>query len=366
MKIYNRILALLLVMLLLAATPAALAAGSQKTGYAGDSVVLTFSYSNIFGVDGTFSLNDPDGIVESWNASGYSGNFSGEASGQSCFLYGTSAGTATIRVTVKLKGSAQPGQSASVSFSYSLVTDDMGNVTDYKTDTSKVTVIEWVAPADPTPTVPVVTNPTDYTDLERQIALANGLNESDYTLESWQNLAAALTAANEALQLKDQAVVDTAASNLKAAIEALVKMDYTALQEAVKQAQEFAAGQQTGSDWLALGNVLGQVEALMVSGDQAAVDAAAAQILELLASLEANMPKEQEPVIQYKDVIVEVPPTDDYCNISIHRIWPVLFFISLAVNVLLGGALILVIGIRRKKHDNTPLVDYNIDDDMDV
>lgn len=365
MKLSNRILALLLAVLLLtAAAPAALAAGSQKTGYAGDSVVLTFSYSDIYGVDGSFSLDDPNGIVESWSASGYSGNFSGDASGQSCFLYGTSAGNATVKVTVKLKGSAQVGQSASVYFSYSLVTDDMGNVTDYKTDTAKVTVVERVAVVEPTPTPPTPVTPTDYSELERQIALANGLNEADYTAETWAALLDALTAANEALQVKEQAVVDTAAADLKAAIEAMVKMDYSALEEALKKAQAFVGTQEMGGDWLSLGQAVGKGQELLTSGDQAAVDAVTAQILDALTKLEAYVPKEVEPEIVYKDKIVEVPPTTDFCNISSHRIWPILFFVGLGLNVLLGGALILVISVRKKKHDDTPLVDYNIDDDV--
>jgi len=365
MRFGKRILALLLAAaVLVAAAPAVWAAGSQKTGYAGSDVVLTFSYNNVYGVDGTFTLNDPDGIVQSWNVAGFSGNFSGDASGQSCFLYGTAASNATVRVNVKLKGSAQPGQSATVSFNYSLVTDDMGNVTDYKTDTAKVSVVEYVAPVEPTPKPPVVENPTDYTELERQIALANGLNEADYTAESWKALLEALTDANEALQQKDQAVVDTAAANLKSAIDAMVKMDYSALEEALQKAQGFVGTQEMGGDWLALGQAVGKGQELLTSGDQAAVDAVTAQILEALTKLEAYVPKEVEPEIVYKDKIVEVPPTDDYCNIPTHRVWPIAFFVSLGVNVLLLGAVILILSVRKKKHDDTPLVDYDIDDDM--
>ena len=64
-----------------------------------------------------------------------------------------------------------------------------------------------------------------------------------------------------------------------------------------------------------------------------------------------------------KEVEVEVEPSDDYCNIKIHYVWPILFFISLALN--LGFiALIVVYVVRRKKNqtDDTPLVDYDIDD----
>ena len=231
-------------------------------------------------------------------------------------------------------------------------------------DTAKVSVVEYVAPVEPTPKPPVVENPTDYTELERQIALANGLNEADYTAESWKALLEALTDANEALQQKDQAVVDTAAANLKSAIDAMVKMDYSALEEALQKAQGFVGTQEMGGDWLALGQAVGKGQELLTSGDQAAVDAVTAQILEALTKLEAYVPKEVEPEIVYKDKIVEVPPTDDYCNIPTHRVWPIAFFVSLGVNVLLLGAVILILSVRKKKHDDTPLVDYDIDDDM--
>ena len=65
-----------------------------------------------------------------------------------------------------------------------------------------------------------------------------------------------------------------------------------------------------------------------------------------------------------KEVPVEVPPTGEFCNIPMHRIWPVLFFISLALNVTLAA--VIVVYIRNKKknqHDDTPLVDYDIFDD---
>ena len=66
-----------------------------------------------------------------------------------------------------------------------------------------------------------------------------------------------------------------------------------------------------------------------------------------------------------KKVEVEVEPKDDFCNISIHKVWPILFWISLALNIALA-ALIVVYIVRRRnstQKDDTPLVDYNISDD---
>ena len=47
-----------------------------------------------------------------------------------------------------------------------------------------------------------------------------------------------------------------------------------------------------------------------------------------------------------------------------HRIWPILFFISLALNVVFIVVIVVAV-IRRKKNakDDTPLVNYDIGDD---
>ena len=61
---------------------------------------------------------------------------------------------------------------------------------------------------------------------------------------------------------------------------------------------------------------------------------------------------------------MEVEPEGDYCNIKIHKIWPILFFVSLGVNVLMGSVIVALVTRKKKnRKDNTPLVDYDIDDD---
>ena len=66
-----------------------------------------------------------------------------------------------------------------------------------------------------------------------------------------------------------------------------------------------------------------------------------------------------------KEVQVEVLPTDDFCNISIHHLWPVLFAASAVMNLVLAAALVFVIKHKNKQVDETPLVNYDIYDDMD-
>ncbi len=70
---------------------------------------------------------------------------------------------------------------------------------------------------------PPVIVPVDYTELNEQIAIAEGLKKSDYTAESWADLEEALEVAIAARESDDQAVVDAAAGALKVAIANLVK-----------------------------------------------------------------------------------------------------------------------------------------------
>ncbi len=63
----------------------------------------------------------------------------------------------------------------------------------------------------------------DLAELNKQIAAAEALKESDYTADSWAMLAAALKTAKAALAAENQGEVDTAAADLKTAIEALQK-----------------------------------------------------------------------------------------------------------------------------------------------
>lgn len=204
----------------------------------------------------------------------------------------------------------------------------------------------------------------DTAELTRQIGIANGLNRNDYSVESWEALVDALMTANRALNGKDQDAADRAAAALKAAIAALVKVDYSALETALAAVEEFISTNPDNEAWLSLAEAVNSGKAALASGDQAAADAAAAQINQLLAQVKANEEAQKEPEVIIQEVPVEVPPTDDYCNIPAHRVWPVVFFISLAVNIAL--AVVILVYISRKKriqHDDTPLVDYDIFDD---
>lgn len=204
----------------------------------------------------------------------------------------------------------------------------------------------------------------DDTGLMKQIAIANGLRQADYTTESWQVLTDALSEANRALKGSDQKRADEAEAALKTAIATLVRVDFTGLENALLEADQLLREGQMNGLWGELMDAVAAGKEARSSGDQAAADAAAQKISDILTRLKAQLESGEGPEVVVQEVEVEVPPTDDFCNIPSHRLWPVLFFISLALNV--GLAAVILIYISKKKRiqrDDTPLVDYDIDDD---
>ena len=163
----------------------------------------------------------------------------------------------------------------------------------------------------------------------------------------------ALADGNAALSSKDQDVVDAATKALKDAIAGLVKMDYSKLQEALDSANALIGSNELGDLWAKLANAIANYTALLTSDDQAAVDAAAAEIMDLIDQITALL-GEDVPT-------GTTEPEGKYCNIPIHKVWPILFFISLAGNVVL--IVLLVNKKKDKKGDDTPMVNYHIGDD---
>jgi cbb3-type cytochrome oxidase subunit 3 len=206
----------------------------------------------------------------------------------------------------------------------------------------------------------------DFTELNEQRDIAAGLSQGKYTAESWQVFADALAKANSLRNSKDQAAVDAAAKALKEAIAGLVEMDYSKLIAAMDQVANLTANDELAELFRQLFEANAEGKQLLSSGDQAAVDAGAAKITDLLAKIAAKLEelKKSDIVEVDKEVEVEVMPSDDYCNIQIHKVWPILFWISFVLNLCFIG-LIVFYFVRKKQNqkDNTPLVDYDISDD---
>lgn len=204
----------------------------------------------------------------------------------------------------------------------------------------------------------------DYSELNKQITIAEGMAQKDYTFTSWTAMLKCLNDARKETSGIDQSAVDAAALALKNAIAGLVSMNYQPLLDAMEAVKTHADSEKLSEYWYEMHELLAKAEELTESGDQEAVDACAKELGELLIKIIDRLTSLKEA----QTVIVEKPvpgdPTDDYCNIASHRVWPILFWISLALNI--GFAALIVvyyINKRKKNNDNTPLVDYDIGDD---
>ncbi len=205
----------------------------------------------------------------------------------------------------------------------------------------------------------------DYSVLERQITVAIALDEHGYTAASWDVLEKAL---DNAIMLLDNAesqqeITDTA-DELQKAVSALVPMDYSKLEKSLGLLYgKIDENSEVQDVWVRVSAAVEKSKGLLLSGDQALVDSAVAELEALLEEIE-NIPA-GEPETIIKEVEVQVPPSDDFCNIPGHKIWPVLFFISLAINAALAVLIGYVFSKMKNSEDNIPLVGYDIDDDID-
>jgi len=126
-----------------------------------------------------------------------------------------------------------------------------------------------------------VEHSVDTTEIEKAVAEAEGLKESDYTAESWAAYQAALANARTALETKEsQEAVDNATAALNAAKEKLVKadeqpvtVDTSSLEKAIADAKALKEADYTADSWKALQSALSDAQkALEAKESQEAVD----------------------------------------------------------------------------------------------
>lgn len=371
MRMDRRIVSFLAALLLLCGSASA-ASVQNISQEAGQTAVLTFQFPEVYNVDGVFTVGDPQGIAERCEVSvAETGMATAAVSGNRLWVQPSAEPVKTdisVVVQLDLRADAAAGAVCTVSFSgiYGDGNEEPGNEHDiYQAATVTVQAPPPIETPPPVVTTIVVEPPADPAWLEKQIAIAEGLKAGEYTTGSWNAMQSALANAREALDRDDQGEFNAAAAALTDAIAALTRMDYTKLQRALADAAEFTQSEEIAALWQQQTDAVSAGEALLTSGDQAAVDAAAAAIQEMLARNQAALEELQTPKVVEVEVPVEVLPEDDYCNISMHRFWPVLFFASLAVNLVLV-ILIVSYTIKKKKYqnDDTPLVDYDIGDDF--
>ena len=208
---------------------------------------------------------------------------------------------------------------------------------------------------------------TDYSELKKQVAIANGLNVYDYTIQTWKPLKDALKKGTDLLKgSHGQKTVNDAAAAIKKAISGLEKMDYSKLDAVLADINNEIEKDQVKYDlWHRVNAAVEIARPRLVSGNQELVDISVKELQALLEELQQKANEVQEPEVVVQEVEVEVLPTTDYCNIPMHRTWPILFVVSAVLNVALVVLLIYVIMRKRQTVDNTPLVSYDIDDDLD-
>ncbi len=389
----NRIFSGLLVLfvILCAAAPAVGAVDVE----AGKTATVSFSFPNTFSVDGYFDYSNA-GLFSGMSFRNNS-SLVGEISNDKLYLYGSDPVNVSVELDVTVKATANVGDSCTITVHYETADLD-GNMSEWKTMEQTVTVKaaevvtepvvttppETTAPPDTTPpeTTPPETTPEwtepretepeppaiDYTELLRQIGIAEGLNEDEYTIDSFERMLEALEAARALRTSLSQEDVDAGAEALKRAVAELVKIDLKGLTDAVARANALEGDSTCAHSplWFKLFAALGRVEETAASRDQKRIDALAEEINGIIDEIIEDCPNcgEQSEKIVEKIKEVEVEPSGPFCNIPIHKLWPILFFISLGINVIMIALLVWFLAKRKKNEtDDTPLVDYDIGDD---
>lgn len=324
----------------------------------GGSTSVSFSVPDVCGVQVTDVSSSGSSSLSAGSGSVSGGSFSEGGVG-----FGSEKTTYYVSVDVSASSSAKAGDSITVTVYYDYSVDG----TDYSSSsyTDTVTVVGGssgggdtpITPDQPTqpdkPSEPAVK--IDYSELNKWIKEKQGLDSSKYTKDTWDPVEEAYNKALNLRNSKKQDAVDAGAKALKEAIEGLKEMDYTLLEEAIAAAKKLGDSEELGNLWMKLADALKDGVGLLTSNDQQAVNDGAALINSIISQLNEELEKLREANAVYEG---------DYCNISIHHVWPILFFVSLGVNVILAIVAIML-GKRRmgNKKDNTPLVDYQISDD---
>lgn len=207
---------------------------------------------------------------------------------------------------------------------------------------------------------------TDYSELELYLAMGSSLDSCDYTMQTWAPFQKAMDNGYRALQGKfGQVAVNEATYAIDVSMTNLVEMDYSQLEYVLAEVyRKIDENPELHDVWIRLNAEADRARPLLTSGNQEAVDASVVKLTGLLMELsECDETVIPEPEIVVQEVEVEVYPTEDYCNIPMHRFWPVMFACSAVLNVTLIVLLVIVIMKKRSTMDNTPLVHYDIEDD---
>ncbi len=330
MKNLKKIFSVIVAVFLLAtmALPAS-AATQSYTGTPGQTVNVYFTYDGVFSIDTpeALSISDPNGIVAGVKYSiADNGGLTGTMQDNKVFLFDASNSSTGHRVSicaaVTLKSTAAVGSKCTVKIVYNLSTDVEGKDIISGAETSSVTVVKQAGTKPTEPTVKI-----DYSALNAQIKAAEALDPTEYTASTWAPLADALANAKGRLTSKDQAAVNKAAQALKDAIAALEKVDYTKLEEAIAAADALLKDNYTDEKLEVFFNALNTAKATLSSQEQTDIDAAAEALQGAVDALKEVLedPKGLTPINPLPDY--------DYCNIRLHKIYQIVMWISILLNL---------------------------------
>lgn len=347
MKFGRKLLATLIAAVLVVALSIVAASAADYTVKPGGSVNVTLTV-NAEGIDGTATCSGGASVSYSASESG------GVNSGGVFYLY--AEGTKTVTATVQAPSGASVGDVYTVTFDYYSYDYPNGEMVEkHNTVSYTVQVVSGGNSGSSGGSSSGGSSSSgsgnsgsavkvDLSKLQELIDKASNLKKDGYTDESWNKMVDALTKAQAALSSTSQDEIDAAAKALGDALNGLVKVDYSKLVEAIAKAKDMGKDNEVNSLWLALLDALNNGNNMLTSSDQSQVDAAAKQI---------------------NDLIKQLMGTDNKtCGIAIHKVWPILFFISLAANVVLVVILVNKFnGKKKNRVDTTPLVDYDISDD---
>lgn len=119
----------------------------------------------------------------------------------------------------------------------------------------------------------LVEEAANYTNIDALIKECDALTAGDYTSVSWQNLTIALNAAKALardIKARNQATIDTAYNNLKAAKDALVplgKANYQPLIDEINKGTAYTEDYYTTESWAAYQTVLAAAQAMVDAGN---------------------------------------------------------------------------------------------------
>lgn len=337
-----------------------------------ESTTFTLEYTDVCAVEGQIIFTNPS-IISNIKYDITNCNMEGLVENGTIFLYSSDPNgvSGKIDITITIHSGAVKGASCDVIFQYATTGPESTLPGEVQTIVNTVTVSTAGAEPPPVtepPTVPV--DPPTYADttaLREQISIAENLTYYDYTRESWADVSAALDNARNHLDSRSQSAVDAATAQLKKALAGLVGMDYSALIAAMEEAADMAQYEDISLTWNRFVQALENARILRTSGDQAAVDAAADELLESKDALLKALEEMGKIVEVEKPVEIPTEPDYTYCNNIWHTILLIVFIASFALNLVLI-AIIVFYSVRKRNNqlDNTPLVEYNIDDDMSM